>query len=564
MHTNGTPAAKTAVHDVLIVGFGPVGQTLAVLLAQKGHDVVVVERWTEPYPKPRAVVFDDEVARIFASAGIADRFADVSEPSSAYEWRNGDGETLLRFDYGERGPSGWPESNMFTQPKLERALQERAESFPNVTVYRGTEAVQLIQRGDHVEVTVHGVTLKQKRLRAAYVVGCDGANSFVRQRMNATTTDLGFFYDWLICDVIEHSQRRWFPENIQICDPRRPTTMVSGGPGRRRWEFMRMPGDQRDEFDSDDNAWRLLAGWGVTPDNATLEKRALYTFQARWVDGWRDGRLLLAGDAAHLMPPFAGQGMCSGVRDAANLAWKLDLVLRGLAGEDLLTTYGTERSAHVRHAVHMSVELGKVICATDPEVVAERDRTLIAAGARPEVGLPPPPPAVLGPGALQSGGDGTPLAPAGRVAVQGRVREAGGAAGLLDEVAGFGFHVLVDGTRVDARELFFVDDVSAFLGDLDARVLRVIPDGAPVEESGGSVLTVKDLDGVLLSHLRACGHLVQIIRPDFYVFGGVPDQAGLPGLLAELAVALGHRSAALPTEVVQGASSRCRPAGTAD
>ena len=225
--------------DVVIVGYGPVGQTLAILLSKRGHRVAVVERWEQAYQKPRAVVFDDEVARVFAAAGVAARFAEFSEPNLDYEWRNANGETLLRFSLAATGPSGWPESNMFTQPNLEAVLMATAESYGNVVVHRGAEAVRLRQDDSQVEVGLRD----GRTLTASYVVGCDGANSFVRQQMVTTITDLGFFYDWLICDLITSEPLAWSPVNLQVCDPIRPVTVVSGGPGRRRWEFMRMPGD---------------------------------------------------------------------------------------------------------------------------------------------------------------------------------------------------------------------------------------------------------------------------------------------------------------------------------
>jgi 2-polyprenyl-6-methoxyphenol hydroxylase-like FAD-dependent oxidoreductase len=214
---------------------------------------------------------------------------------------------------------------MVHQPTLENTLTDALGGVPQARLLRGHEAMALTETDQHVEVLVRDGAGKQHRVTAAWVIGCYGANSFVRSHMPTEMTDLGFFYDWLIVDVVLHQAREWNPTNLQICDPRRPTTVVSGGPGRRRWEFTRMPGETAEQLNQLDTAWRLLAPWGITADNATLERHALYTFQARWTDRWRAGRLLLAGDSAHLMPPFAGQGMCSGIRDAANLAWKLDL-----------------------------------------------------------------------------------------------------------------------------------------------------------------------------------------------------------------------------------------------
>jgi flavoprotein hydroxylase len=512
--------------DVLVVGYGPVGQTLTILLAQRGYRVTVLERKAEPYPRPRAVHYDDEIARIFAAAGVGDEVAAVSMPSGEYDWQNAEGRTLLHFDWGAAGPSGWPASSMFAQPRLEAVLAARAESFPYVQVRRGWQAAGLTEVGERVEVTATRPSGgPDEVIRARYVVGCDGANSWVREWLGTGLTDLGFFYDWLILDVVPHDQRReWKPFNLQICDPVRPTTVVSGGPGKRRWEFMRLPHETIDELNNEATAWRLLAPWQLTPDNADLERHTVYTFQARWADQWRRGRALIAGDAAHLMPPFAGQGMCSGIRDTANLAWKLDLVLSGRAGDALLDTYTTERSAHIQNAIGMSVELGNVICLSDPAAAAVRDEVMLKAEGRPEVALPPIPPAVLGPGVLASG-----AGVAGQLSPQGRVRTADGAIGRFDQVVGPGFALL------SSTDVSFITEGHAreSLTQLGAHVVRLLPPDA--EPADGAVA---DVDGVYLSWLASAGYQAVVIRPDYYVFGGVASAADLPGLLDELSGAL--------------------------
>ncbi|GJF30570.1 3-(3-hydroxyphenyl)propionate hydroxylase [Kitasatospora sp. NE20-6] len=511
--------------DVLVVGAGPVGLACALYLARDGWTVTVLERWPAPYPQPRAVHFDDEVARLLADAGLGEDIGAFSEPADTYEWVNSGRETLLRFDWSGRGASGWPTASMMHQPDLERALALRADRHENITVLRGHVAVGLTEDPGAVRVTTRDAEGTLHHFTAPWVVGSDGANSFVRTRMPTRMHDLGFFYDWLIVDVRPHEPRTWEPVNLQICDPARPVTAVSGGPGRRRWEFMRMPGETVEELDTEATAWKLLAPWDLTPANCTLERHAVYTFQARWADVWRAGRLLLAGDAAHLMPPFAGQGMCSGIRDAANLSWKLGLVLRGEAGPGLLDSYGTERSAHVQHAIGMSVELGKVICVTDPGAAAERDAFMIGKGADPGRILPPLPPAVLTDGVVSRVPGGPAGRAAGRLSRQARVTWRG-RTGLLDEVVGRGFVVA---STADPRTVLTPQQL-AFLERIGACLLHLAPLGGTADPE----VAAWDVDGFYVPHLDAEQLAAVVVRPDHYIFGAVGSLPDLPALVDDL------------------------------
>lgn len=554
----------TAVQDVAVVGYGPVGQVTALLLAARGHTVTVVERWPNPYPMPRAVSYDGESARILAAAGIGDAVGPIAESSRDYVWHNADGRTLFRVDVADPGHSGWPDSTSVYQPGLEAVLAERGAALPTLRVLRGTRVTALTDHGDTVTLDLDGPG--PRTLTARWVVGCDGANSLVRTELGLTVADFAFFNDWLTCDVALHEPRVFDPNNLQVCDPARPRTAVSAGPGHRRWEFMRLPDEDPEEFGTVDNAWRLLALFGIDRSNATLERHAVYTFQARHAEEWRRGRVLIAGDAAHLMPPFAGQGMCSGFRDAANLTWKLDLVLAGRAHPDLLDTYTTERRAHVGHALRMSIDLGRVICQTDPAEARDRDTVMLAAqerAKRRQVGAARPrtPVQPLTTGLLRHGAKGRPQAPAGELVPQGRVSVGGAPGDWFDDTVGRGFVLLTDrpaATLLDAEQ-------RAFLAALDTRIVHVVPAGTAASDSGGfdavpGDLVAEDTDAVYLSHLKASGSAAVLVRPDFYAFGGAGDREELSLLIDDLRTRLAGESvaAAPPATTVASAAGSGR------
>lgn len=499
---------STADCDVAIVGGGPVGHFLALGLANSGHSVTIFEKQSAPYPRPRAVVLDWEIMRLLHAVGLGDELDSIVQPGNEYEWRNRDGEVLLSFDWSSP-KGGYAETSMFNQPELERILVDRAKSHPNIRSRWSQTVNQVVPHADYVEIISHGPSVKRRSTRATYVVGCDGANSLVRQRMSTAVTDLGFFYDWLVVDLKPEDTTVWQPLNLQICDPARPTTVVSGGPGRRRFEFMRLPDESFEELDQDSRVWELLAPWNLTPENTELERRKIYTFQAQWADSWRDGRLFVAGDAAHLMPPFAGQGLCSGLRDAANLTWKLDLVLRGLVGDALLNTYSSERSAHIRSAISQSMELGKVICILDAEAAAARDAALLPHGGDPAKALPPIPPPLLGAGLLLSNDAGQPIDGVGHATVQPTVRDIDGNSGLWDAIVGPGF-ALITLAGPDAE---LDEEQRTFLASIRCRIVQIVPAGTADHEQ-----QVEDESGII-AHLKEKGHTAALIRPDNYLFG---------------------------------------------
>jgi 3-(3-hydroxy-phenyl)propionate hydroxylase len=390
--------SATPVHDVAVVGYGPVGAVLANLLGQAGLDVVVVEPALDVYHLPRAAHFDDEVMRVFQGIGLADAVLPHTTPVLGMDFVTAEGEVLFGFASADRPKRhGWEPGYLFHQPGLERALRAGVERFPTVEVHLGHEVVDLdpspTAAPDSVELLVREVaTDTEHTVAARFVVGCDGARSFVRRSLGIGLDDQGFDQPWLVVDaVLREGARAVLPERVlQICDPARPGTFVPM-PGRhRRWELMSM-GETADELLEPATIARLLAPWVTVGEDVDLDRAAVYSFHALVAEEWRRGRVLLAGDAAHQMPPFLGQGMCSGIRDAANLAWKLAMVLDGRAGDDLLDTYQPEREPHVRAITELAVALGGILQTTDPDVARARDEGFRTGGgaAAPEAGLPP-------------------------------------------------------------------------------------------------------------------------------------------------------------------------------
>lgn len=366
--------------DVAVVGTGPVGTLLAILLGQKGHRVVLLDKWPTPYAQPRAVTFDHEIARILSILGIdSDNDPAIDHHDDLYYWKNAAGETLLEVDWKSVAASGWRTRYWFSQPELEARLREVADTMPSVTVRRGWEATALEQ--DDQRAVLSGVNRlgggeTPETITARYVVGADGANSLVRNQLGLEFADHGYFFDWLILDMILTEDLDLGSSHWQLWSPARPTTIVPGGPGRRRWEFMALPGRTRPSSPPRPRPGRCWSP-GCPPRQRHHRACHRLPFQARWATQWRKGRGLIAGDAAHLMPPFAGEGMCAGLRDAA-IAWRLDLVLDGLAEDGILDSYGTERLDHVKHYIDFSMQLGKIICITDPAEAAARDERMIA------------------------------------------------------------------------------------------------------------------------------------------------------------------------------------------
>jgi 3-(3-hydroxy-phenyl)propionate hydroxylase len=374
------------VHDVAIIGLGPAGAMLAHLLGQHGLKVLVLEREGEIYPLPRAVHFDGEVMRVFETAGLRPQVEAIARPGhKGMYFNNAQGETLLiRAGTAQRGPHGCANNHYFHQPELEAVLREGLRRYPRVQVCTSQEVTALEDGTDLATLQVRDLQSgASSAVQARYVVGCDGARSLTRKVIGSAMIDLGLHQPWLVFDVRLKTEVSGLPEHtVQHCDPARPMTYCNVTGNRRRWEIMLMPGDDPEQLVQPETLWRLVSRW-VTPEQADIERAVIYTFHSVLAQTWRKGRLLLAGDSAHQTPPFLGQGMCAAIRDAANLAWKLNAVLRGGAHDRLLDTYGSERAPHVRAFIELAVQLGDIIQTTDPQAARERDAKFRA--GQPEI-----------------------------------------------------------------------------------------------------------------------------------------------------------------------------------
>lgn len=343
--------------DVLIVGGGPVGVMTSILLTHRGFAVRVLEREPAVYDLPRAIVMDDEIQRVFQGAGLIDGLRAITTPLQGAEFVTSQGERIVGIEIPADAefPLGHHPTVSYYQPELEAFLRNAAVSA-GVDLRLDVAVTGVDQHGGgviaHTDAGAH---------TGRWLVAADGASSPIRKALGISFVDQGFDQDWLVLDVrLRRQVPTLSPFVQQICDPIRPVTFVVGHGGYRRWEFQLQEGETRDEMVADARVWELLAPW-LTTDDAELVRAVVYRFHATVADSMRSGRVFLAGDAAHQMPPFLGQGLCSGIRDAANLAWKLRLVDDGNADDTLLDTYSDERLPHAAGVVAHAVDTGRLI-----------------------------------------------------------------------------------------------------------------------------------------------------------------------------------------------------------
>ncbi|MEU6950526.1 bifunctional 3-(3-hydroxy-phenyl)propionate/3-hydroxycinnamic acid hydroxylase [Streptomyces sp. NPDC046316] len=376
---------------VVIIGAGPVGVTAALLLARHGVHSLLLERHRDIYPLPRAVVVDDEVRRILQSAGIHEEFASFARPARGLRLLNAQHRVIAEFRRTQRGRHGFPQTSMFDQPDLERLLRDALASRPECELWGGVEVVSITQDTDDtapVRVSFRSDGSDElEHLWADAVLGCDGAGSITRDAIGAVWEDLHFEESWRVIDVRTSRPVRTWEGVDQVCCPTQPATFMRLGEDRYRWEFRLADDTPVDGPEGLEHLRELVAPWVDLPsaaqwgDDFEVIRQAHYTFRARLADRWRQGRVFLLGDAAHLTPPFIGQGLCAGLRDARNLTWKLARVIQQGADDRLLDTYQQERKPHARHVIRLAVALGWAMTGGQDHGAALR-RTLVGAACR--------------------------------------------------------------------------------------------------------------------------------------------------------------------------------------
>jgi 3-(3-hydroxy-phenyl)propionate hydroxylase len=368
-----TPASV----DVIVVGSGPVGMTLAGLLGGRGISTLVLEKDSDVFALPRAAHIDHTGLRTMQEIGCLDELMARMVPNRGLVLADQQLRPLITVPGDQGSLSGLPASMYFHQPEFDRTLEGHIRALDAVEVRRDEEVVSFQQDGDGVTVAHRSTkTGEQARVRGRWLVGCDGASSLVREALGIELDSLTFDERWLVLDLAQTGQHADVPDYaIQVCDPRRPWVANPIPGGRYRAEFRLFDDETIETLSTTELLDRVLAPL-LSAAEFEVERKAIYTFHGLIARQWRRGRVLVAGDAAHQMPPFLGQGMCSGIRDAANLAWKLSGVVSGALDDQLLDTYQAERAPHVRSVAASAVAFGRFVSVSDPEAVRRRNNEL--------------------------------------------------------------------------------------------------------------------------------------------------------------------------------------------
>jgi 3-(3-hydroxy-phenyl)propionate hydroxylase len=519
--------------DVAVVGYGPVGATVANLLGLYGVQTAVYEKEHDIFNVPRASACDDEVMRIFQTAGLSGEMLEHMTHPPGVRWVADNGDTLAELPFHDTELHfGYPTQLFFWQPLLEKSLRDGVGRYPNVKINLGHEVETLEQNVDDESadgrITL-GVRDKSSgeliEVRARYVLGCDGGRSTTRHLVGVHESGKTNEHPWLVVDIAVKEPLKDLAYMHLYCNPSRPSVSYPMPMNHHRWEFMVMPGETAEQMEQEETVRQLISQY-MDADGVEVVRKAVYNFHERVSDRWRIGRLFLLGDAAHMMPPFLGQGMSAGVRDAANLAWKLALVLHGTADDTVLDSYEMERRPHAEAMMHASVRNGSMIQTIRPQVAHLRDSVIKTLTRLPQVReylseADPRAAPEYKAGLMVDGQSHGRHGAEGHLFIQPKVQISGGETVLLDDALGEGFAVLsfADDPRVrmGARSRNFWQSLST-------RFVRVLPPGSsPTDKGSGDAQEIADAEGKLVAWFQEHGAGVVVLRPDRYVFGVFAD-----------------------------------------
>lgn len=507
--------------DVAIVGYGPVGVITANYLGMYGIKTVVFERETDVYHLPRAIGFNHEIMRIFQQLGLHEQIESVSTPVEGVEFLDRSHQLLFEIELSKTCLThGFSPNYVFYQPDLETKLREGTKRFDSVTLNLGHAVESITQDCQNATITVRD--LQSDRLyqvKSKYVLGCDGARSITRQLAGIELEDFGFHQRQLVVDTLLTAKADLPSKVQQLCDTRRPGVFVHSTNNHRRWEFVLDKAETKAEMEQPAKVRELLATYWIDPNKLKVIRAVVYHFHSLIALRWRSDRIFVVGDAAHQMPPILGQGMCSGIRDAQNLCWKLDLVLKGVASDRLLDTYQTERLPHVREIVTVATRAFKVFKTRNPIFALFRDTVMrlvqkfAAKSKLQNVGSDMPP---LTQGILASSLNGDRAVAVGQMFIQPQVLDKHGEIVLLDRILGNSWAIL----GINADYLSFVSlESQAFLTDLSTKFICVAKGDDDSIDCSYPMESVQDNSGQISDWLTKLQCEIVIIRPDRYIFG---------------------------------------------
>ncbi|MDB5840155.1 MAG: 3-(3-hydroxy-phenyl)propionate hydroxylase [Herminiimonas sp.] len=505
--------------DVVIVGAGPVGLLTANYLGAEGIKVVVLESFDELIDYPRGVGMDDECLRSFQAVGLAEAVLPHTTPNQWMRFITGKGRCFASIE-PRTDDFGWPRRNAFIQPLADQVLFEGLARYPNVAVKFSHTLESFVQDDGGVTLQVTDGAGKTLRIRSQYVIGCDGGRSTVRKTLNIPFEGETDSNRWIVIDL--RNDPLGTPNAYMHCDPSRPYVSIALPHGIRRFEFMLFEGEAQGDVVSPETLRVMLAKVIPHPERVDMIRARVYTHNARLAGRFRERRVLLAGDAAHIMPVWQGQGYNSGMRDATNLAWKMALVVRGLADARLLDTYGEERREHAAAMISLSLTAGKIFSPTNPAVVALRDGLTWLLNYIPpvkryfvEMRFKPMPRYRTGALVYADGVDAS--SPVGRMFIQPQVTTADGRTVKLDDVLGSSFSIICWG--IDP--VYWMSDATRdFWNNLGAKIISVRPTtqlAYEVERHSPDLTLIADAQGRLKEWFGSHPSSVVFLRPDRFV-----------------------------------------------